>query len=31
MTCLDTDFIIDLLRRKPAAETKLESLHSGWG
>ncbi len=28
MTCLDTDFIIDLLRRKPDAETKLESLTS---
>jgi len=26
MTCLDTDFIIDLLRRKPAAESKLEEL-----
>jgi len=26
MTCLDTDFIIDLLRRKPAAENKLEEL-----
>ncbi|NJD53134.1 MAG: type II toxin-antitoxin system VapC family toxin [Candidatus Methanoperedens sp.] len=26
MTCLDTDFIIDLLRRKPAAERKLEEL-----
>ncbi len=26
MTCLDTDFIIDLLRRKPAAEKKLEDL-----
>lgn len=26
MTCLDTDFIIDLLRRKPDAETKLENL-----
>lgn len=26
MTCLDTDFIIDLLRRKPAAERKLEDL-----
>lgn len=28
MTCLDTDFIIDLLRRKPAAERKLEDLTS---
>lgn len=26
MTCLDTDFVIDLLRRKPAAERKLEDL-----
>ena len=26
MTCFDTDFIIDLLRRKPDAETKLENL-----
>jgi tRNA(fMet)-specific endonuclease VapC len=26
MTCLDTDFIIDLLRRKPAAESKLEEM-----
>jgi predicted nucleic acid-binding protein len=26
MTCLDTDFIIDLLRRKPEAERKLEDL-----
>lgn len=26
MTCLDTDFIIDLLRRKPAAERKLEEM-----
>ncbi|HEY4700138.1 MAG TPA: hypothetical protein VIH27_07240 [Nitrososphaerales archaeon] len=26
MTCLDTDFIIDLLRRKPAAEKKLDDL-----
>lgn len=26
MTCLDIDFIIDLLRRKPAAESKLEEL-----
>ncbi len=26
MTCLDTDFIIDLLRRKPDAEKKLEDL-----
>jgi len=28
MTCLDTDFIIDLLRRKPEAERKLEDLTS---
>jgi predicted nucleic acid-binding protein len=26
MTCLDTDFIIDLLRRKSTAERKLEDL-----
>ena len=26
MTCLDTDFIINLLRRLPDAETKLEEL-----
>src|SRR3972149_168799 len=26
MTCLDTDFIIDLLRRKSEAEKKLEDL-----
>lgn len=26
MTCFDTDFIIDLLRRKPVAERKLEDL-----
>ncbi len=28
MTCLDTDFIVDLLRRLPEAEDKLESLTS---
>ncbi len=28
MTCLDTDFIIDLLRRKSDAERKLEELTS---
>ncbi len=28
MTCLDTDFIIDLLRRKPDAGRKLEELTS---
>lgn len=26
MTCLDTDFIVDLLRRSPEAEKKLEEL-----
>ncbi|MBU4076778.1 MAG: type II toxin-antitoxin system VapC family toxin [Euryarchaeota archaeon] len=26
MTCLDTDFMIDLLRRKPEAERRLEDL-----
>ncbi len=28
MTCLDTDFIVDLLRRLPDAEMKLENLTS---
>ncbi len=28
MTCLDTDFIVDLLRRSPDAEKKLENLVS---
>ena len=28
MTCLDTDFIVDLLRRSPDAEKKLENLNS---
>ena len=28
MTCLDTDFIVDLLRRSPDAEKKLENLTS---
>ena len=26
MTCLDTDFMIDLMRRTPSAEKKLEDL-----